>query len=161
MYCLAKFQMVTSTIELTSLQSSTCTIQPIPPSSIKIEHGTEPIIILSDNLDGNSLVLDPPNRFLLHNSILLDSLEKTPTLKSHLSPHLGCHQSISVANCLKKLWASKGSRIIFRSLNYGIFDMQRVKFFPTVFNSNVVFELPKVEKVVLHFHRKLMHKMDK
>jgi hypothetical protein len=128
MYFLAKSQMAASTVGLTSLRSSIFTIQPIPPSSIKIERGAEPIIIFSDNLDGNLLVPDPPSGFPLHNSTLLDSLERTPTLSSHFPPYFGRHQSVSVVDCLKKLWASKGSRIIFRSLDYDTLDMQRAKF---------------------------------
>jgi hypothetical protein len=72
----------------------------------------------------------PSFRSPLLNSILLDSTKKTPTLNTPPSPHVGCQQSLSVDDCLKKLQASKDSRNVFRSLNYNNLDMHIVELLP-------------------------------
>jgi hypothetical protein len=85
----------------------------------------------------------------------------TPTPSSHPLPNIGHQQSLNIVDSLKKLRASKGARIAFRSLNYDILDIQSVQFLPLTFNGDILFELPLVDKSAFHSHAKLMHGMDK
>jgi hypothetical protein len=59
---------------------------------------------------------------------------------------------------LKRIWASKGVRNVFKTLDFDTLDIQRVKFLPPTFNGDVLFELPPVDTSGL-FH--MMHGMDK
>jgi hypothetical protein len=48
--------------------------------------------------------------------------------------------------CLKKLRASKGSRNALKRLDYNIVKFLRIDYLPLVFNGDVVFEFPPIEK---------------
>jgi hypothetical protein len=79
-------------------------------------------------------------------------------LLSHPSPQVGNENSISVVDSLRRIRASKGVRNIFKTLDFDTFDIQRVKFLPSTFNGDVLFELPPVD-MSGPFH--MMHGMDK
>jgi hypothetical protein len=70
-------------------------------------------------------------------------------------------QSLNVVDCLKKLGASKEFKNIFKSLNNDTLVMQRMEFLLLIFNCDVLFELPLIEKLVVYSHSKLMLGMDK
>jgi hypothetical protein len=112
---------------------------------VKVEHVEELITILSDDSDGNSLVVASPIRSPLVNSSLPNSSQRFPILLSHLAPHVGHQKSFSVVDSLKRIWALKGARNVFRTLDFDSLDIQRVQFLPSTFNGDVLFELPPVD----------------
>jgi hypothetical protein len=125
---------------------------------VKVEHVEELITILSDDSDGNSLVVASPIRSPLVNSSLPNSSQRFPILLSHLAPHVGHQKSFSVVDSLKRIWALKGARNVFRTLDFDSLDIQRVQFLPSTFNGDVLFELLPVDTSG-PFH--MMHGMDK
>jgi hypothetical protein len=150
--------MAASTELVTSHQSSTGTIQLTPATWVKVEHPEELITILSDDSDGNSPVVASPNRSPLVNSSLPDSSQRSPISLSHPAPHTGHQKSLSIVDSLKRIRASKGTRNVFKTLDFDSLDIQRVQFLPPTFNGNVLFELPLVDPMG-PFH--MMHGMDK
>jgi hypothetical protein len=66
--------------------------------------------------------------------------------------------SLSVVDSLKRIRASKGVRNIFKTLDFDILDIQRVKFLPPTFNGDVLFELSLVDTSGPFY---MMHGMDK
>jgi hypothetical protein len=59
---------------------------------------------------------------------------------------------------LKRIRHSKGTRNVFKTLDFDSFDIQRVQFLPPTFNGDVLFELPLVDTSG-PFH--MMHGMHK
>jgi hypothetical protein len=157
-YGVSELVMAASTELVTSHQSSTETVQLTPATRVKIEHLEELITILSDDSDGNSPVVASPNRSPLVNSSLPDSSQRSPIPLSHPAPHVGHQKSLSIVDSLKRIRASKGTRNVFKTLDFDSLDMQRVQFLPPIFNGNVLFELPPVD-LTGPFH--MMHGMDK
>jgi hypothetical protein len=157
-YGVSQSVMAASTELVTPHQSSTGTVQLTPATRVKVEHHEELITILSDDLDGNSSTVESPNRSPLVNSSLPDSNQKSPISLSHPAPHVGHQKSLSVVDSLKRIQASKGIRNVFKTLDFGNLDIQRVQFLPPTFNGNVLFELPPVDPTG-PFH--MMHGMDK
>lgn len=51
-------------------------------------------------------------------------------------------------DCLKKLYAFKGSRTTFKRLDYDTIKLLKLDFLPLVLNNNVIFELPSIESFV-------------
>ena len=125
---------------------------------MKIEHAEELITVLNDDFDRNSPPVAHSMTSLLFNSNLPESSQKSPSPLSHLPPHV-CHQKcLSVVDSLKRIWASKGVRKVFKTLDFDTLDIHRVKFLPPTLNGDVLFELPPVDKSG-PFH--MMHGMDK
>jgi hypothetical protein len=133
-YGMSDSVMAASTELVTPHRSSTCTIQLIPATRAKVEKDEELITILSDDSNGNSPLGAPPNRSPLVDSSLQDSFEKTHTPISHPPPHVGHQNSLSVVDSLKRLRASKGTRNVFKTLDFDNLDIQRVHFLPPNFN---------------------------
>jgi hypothetical protein len=150
--------MAASTELVTPNRSSTGTVQLTPVTRVKVEHADELITILSDDSDGNSPVVASPIRSPLINSSLLESSQKSPILLSHPSAQVGNEKSISVVDSLRRIRASKGVRNVFKTLDFDTLDIQRVKFLPSTFNGDVLFELPPIDTSG-PFH--MMHGMDK
>jgi hypothetical protein len=128
---------------------------------VKVEHAEELITILNNDSDGNSLVEASPIRSPLVNSSLPDSSQRSPILLSHPAPHVGHQNSLSIVDSLKRLRASKGTRNVFKTLDFDNVDIQRVHFLPPTFNRDVLFKLPLVDTSSLQTSTKLMHGMDK
>jgi hypothetical protein len=160
-YGMSDLVMAASTELVTPHRSSTGTVQLILTTRVKIEKDEELISILSDDSDGNLPPGAPPNRSPFVDSNLQDSFEKTHTPISRPPAHDGHQKSLSVVDSLKKLRASKGTRNVFKTLDFDSLDIQRVHFFPPTFNGDVLFELPPVDTSGLQTHTKLMHGMDK
>jgi hypothetical protein len=150
--------MATSTELVTPHHSSIGTVQLIPTTRVKVEHVEELITILSDDSDGNSPTIALSMTSPLVNSHPIESSQKSPNPLSPPPPHVGHLKSISVLDSLKRIWASKGARNIFKTLDFESLDFQRVKFLPPTFNEDVLFELPPVDTLG-PFH--MMHGMDK
>jgi hypothetical protein len=150
--------MATSTELVTSHRSSTGTIQLTPATWVKVEHAEELITIINDDSDRNSPAVASPIRSPLVNCSPPESSQRSPILLSHPPPHVGHLKSISVVDSLRRIWASKGVRNVFKTLHFDTLDIQRVKFLPPTFNGNVLFELPPVDTLG-PFH--MMHGMDK
>jgi hypothetical protein len=125
---------------------------------VKVEHAEELITILSDNSDGNSPTLALPRTFPMVNSPLSESSQRSPILLSHQPLHNSQQKYLSVIDSLKRIWASKGVRNVFKTLDFDSPDIQSVQFLPPIFNGNVLFELPPVDTSG-PFH--MMHGMDK
>jgi hypothetical protein len=62
---------------------------------------------------------------------------------------------------LKRIRATKGTRNVFKILDFDSLDIQRVQFLPPIFNGDVLFELPSVDTSNLQTNAKLMYGMDK
>jgi hypothetical protein len=137
--------MAASTKLVTPHRSSTCTIQLTPATRVKVEHAEELITILSDDSDGNSLAVASPIRSPLVNCSLPESSQRSPIPLSHPPPRVGHERSLSVVDSLKKIRHSKGTRNVFKILDFDSLDIQRVKFLPPTFNGDVLFELPPVD----------------
>jgi hypothetical protein len=150
--------MAASTELVTPHRSSTGTVQLTPATRVKLEHDEVLITILSDDSDGNSPTVALPMTSPLVNSPPLESSQKSPILLSHPPSHVGHLKFISVVDSLKKIQASKGVRNVFKTLDFDSLDIQRVKFLPSTFNGDVLFELPPVNTSG-PFH--MMHGVDK
>ena len=143
---------------VTPHRSSTGTVQLTPATRVKLEHADELITILSDDSDGNSPTVAHPMTSPLVSSPLLESSHKSFSPLSHPPPFL-CHQKcLNLVDSLKKIWAIKGVRNVFKTLDFDTLNIQRVKFLPPTFNGDVLFDLPPVDKSG-SFH--VMHGMDK
>jgi hypothetical protein len=150
--------MAATTELVTPHLSSTSTVQLTHATRVKVEHVEELITILSDDSDGNSPLVALPMTSPLLNSPLPESSQKSPSPLSHPPPNV-CHQKcLSIVDSLKRIWASKGVRNVFKTLDFDTLDIQRVKFLLPTFNGDVFFELPPVD-TSSPFH--MMHGMDK
>ena len=150
--------MVASTELVTPHRSSTGIVQLNLATLVKLEHADELITILSDDSDGISPTVALPMTSPLVNSPLPKSSQKSLSPLCHPPPHVVCPTSFCIVNSLKRIWAIKGDRNVFKTLDFDTLDIQRVKFLPPTFNGDVLFELPPVEKSG-SFH--MMHGMDK
>jgi hypothetical protein len=112
---------------------------------VKVGHVEELITILSNDLDGNSPTVASPIRSPLVNNSLPDSSQRSPIPLSHPTPHIGHQNSLSVVDSLKRLRASKGTRNVFKTLDFDNLDILRVQFLLLTFNGNVLFELPPID----------------
>jgi hypothetical protein len=150
--------MAASTKLVTPHRSSISTVQLTPATRMKVEHAEELITIFNDDSDRNSPAVASPIRSPLVNSSLPESSQRSPILLSHPVPHVGHQKSLSIVDSLKRIWASKGARNVFKTLDFDSLDIQRVQFLPPILNGDVLFELPPVDTLSL-FH--MMHGMDK
>jgi hypothetical protein len=150
--------MAASTELVTSHRSSTGTVQLTPATRVKLEHAEELITILSDDSDHNSPTVALPTTSPLVKNPIPESSQKSPIPRSHPLAHIGHQRSLSVVDSLKRIWASKGIRNVFKTLDFDTLDIQRVKFLPPTFNGDVLFELPPIDTSG-PFH--MMHGMDK
>jgi hypothetical protein len=153
--------MATSTELVTPHRSSIGTVQLTPATWVKEERDEELITILSDDSDGNSPWRVLPNRSPLVDGSLQDSFERTHIPISRPPPHIGHQKSLSVVDSLKRIRATKGARNVFKTLDFDSLNIQRVQFFPSTFNGDVLFELPLVDTSGFQRYTKLMHRMDK
>jgi hypothetical protein len=115
--------MAASTELVTSHRSSTGTIQLTPATRVKVEHPEELITILSDDSDGNSPAVASLNRSPLVNSSLPDSSQRSPIPLSHPAPYVGHQKSLSIVDSLKRIRASKGTRKVFKTLDFDSLDI--------------------------------------
>jgi hypothetical protein len=90
---------------------------------VKIEFDVEFTTILNNDSNKNSLLQATFCRIPLHNSILLDSLERTLVLNSKAPLDSNYEHFVSVVDSLKKLHASEGSRNAFKKLKYSTLIM--------------------------------------
>jgi hypothetical protein len=144
-YGVSDSMMAASTKLVTPHRSSTGIVQLTPATRVKIEYTVELITILSDDSNRNFPVLALPITSPLVNSFFPDSSQRSPIPLSHPTPHVGHQKSLSVVDSLKKIWASKGARNVFKILDFDSLDIQRVQFLPPTFNGDVLFELPPVD----------------
>jgi hypothetical protein len=142
-------------------RSSTGTVQLTPVSRVKVEQAAKLITISSDDSDGNSPTVPPPDRSPLIISTPPDSMKRTPTTITHPPRYVGHQKCPSVVDLLKRPWVSKGARNAFRSLDYDSLDIRRVYSLPPAFDGDVLFELPLVDTSALHTQSKSMRGMDK
>jgi hypothetical protein len=115
--------MATSSELVTSHRSSIGTVQLTPPIRVKVEHAEELITILSDDSDGNSPTVALPMTSPLVNSPLPESSQKSPITLSHPPPHVGPQKSLSIVDSLKRIRYSKGTRNVFKTLNFDSLDI--------------------------------------
>jgi hypothetical protein len=157
-YGISDSVMAASTELVTPHQSSTCTVQLTPPIWVKVEHAEELITILSDDSNGNSPTVASPIRSRVVNSSLPDSSQRSPIPLGHPKPFVGQQKCLSVVDSLKRIRVTKGSRSVFKTLDFDTFGIQRMQFLPPTFNGDVLFELPPVDTSG-PFH--MVHGMDK
>jgi hypothetical protein len=122
-YGMRESVMAVSTELITPHRSSTDTVQLIPATRVKIEHVEELITILSDDLDGNSPVVAPRIASQLVNSSVPGSSHRSPIPLSHMVSHVGHQKSLSVVDSLKRIRATKGTRNIFKTLDFDSLDI--------------------------------------
>ena len=121
-YGVSDSMIVASTELVTPHCSSIGTVELTPPTQVKLEYAKELITILSDDFDRNSPILALPMTSPLVNSPLLESSQRSPIPLSHLPPH-NCQQNcLSVIDSLKRIWASKGVRNVFKTLDFDNLD---------------------------------------
>jgi hypothetical protein len=118
--------MVAFTELVIPLYSSTSTVQHTPATWVKLEHAEELITILNDDSDGNSPTVVLPKTSPLVNSPLPKSSQKSPIPLSHPPPHVGHQRSLTIVDSLRRIWASKGIRNVFKTLDFDTLDIQRV-----------------------------------
>jgi hypothetical protein len=70
---------------------------------MKVEKGEELITILSDDSNGDSSAIVPPDRSPLVNNTFQNSVERTTTLISHPPSHVSHQLLLSVVDYLMKL----------------------------------------------------------
>jgi hypothetical protein len=90
---------------------------------VKVEHAKELITILSDDSDGNSPVVASPIRSPLVNNCLPDSSQRSPMPLKHMAACVGHQKFLSVVDSLKRIWASKGARNVFKTLDFDSLDI--------------------------------------
>jgi hypothetical protein len=144
-YGVSESVMAASTELITPHRSSTDTVQLTPATRVKIEHAEELITILSDDSDRNSLAVAPIIASPLVNSSIPGSSHRSPIPLSHTVSHVGHQKSLSVVNSLKRIRATKGTRNVFKTLDFDSLGIQRVQFLPPLFNGDVLFEFPPVD----------------
>jgi hypothetical protein len=157
-YGVSQSVMGASTELVTPHRSSTGTVQFTPATRVKVEHAEELITILNDDSDRNSPMLVLPRTSPMVNSPLPESSQRSPIPLSHQPLHNCQQMCLSVIDSLKRIWASKGIRNVFKTLDFDSLDIQSVQFLLPIFNGNVLFELPPVDTSG-PFH--MMHGMDK
>ena len=79
---------------------------------------------------------------------------KSPSPLSH-PPPLDC---LSVVDSLKRIWAVKGIKNVFKTLDFDTLNIQRVKFLLPIFNGDVFFELLPIDMLGPSH---MMHGIDK
>jgi hypothetical protein len=119
-YGVSDFVMATSTELVIPHHSSTGTIE---LTRVKVEHAEELITILNDDSDGNSPVVASPITSPLVNCSLPESSQRSRIPLSHLAPYIGHQKSLSVVDSLKKVWATKGARNVFKILDFDSLDI--------------------------------------
>jgi hypothetical protein len=122
-YSVIESMMVASIELVTPHRSSTGTVQLTPATRVKVEHAEELITILSDDSDGNSPAVASPIRSPLVNCSLSDSSQKSPIPLSQHAPHVGNQKSLSVVDSLKRIRGSKGTRNVFKTLDFESLDI--------------------------------------
>ena len=157
-YGMSDSVMAASTELVTPHRSSTGIVQLTPATRMKLEHTDELITILSDDSDDNSPTVVLPMNSPLVNSPLRESIQNSPSPLNRPAPHVVSPTSSCIVDSLKRIWAIKGVRNVFKALDFDTLDIQRVKFLPPTFNGDVLFELPAIDKSG-SFH--MMHGMDK
>jgi hypothetical protein len=146
-----------STELLTPKESSTCTMQTSLPAHVKVESGLETIFELSDDEDPKSLD---------HNPILSPSQPNPQSFagscpSTNKQPTHSPSDNHSVVECLKLLVARKGSRNVFKQIDYKSIDIKRVQFLPPEYNGDVIFEFPPLNSCSKPNKAKQLHGMDK
>ena len=115
--------MVASTELVTPHQSSISTIQLTPATRVKLEHVDELITILSDDSNNNFPTVVLPMNSPLINSPLPESSQKSPSPLNRLAPHVVCPTSSCIVNSLKRIWAIKRVRNIFKTHDFDTLDI--------------------------------------
>ena len=116
--------MMAISIELvTSYQSSISTIQLTLATRVKVEYAEELITILNNDLDKNSPTVASPTASPLVNCSLPESSQTSPVPLSHLVPYIGHQKSLSIVDSLKRIWASKGAKNVFKTFNFDNLDI--------------------------------------
>jgi hypothetical protein len=115
--------MVASMELVTPHRSSTCIVQLIPATRVKVEHVEKLITILSDDSDRIFPTVASPIRSPLVNCSLPESSHRSPIPLSHPPPFIGPLKSISIIDSLKRIRASKGVRNVFKTLNFDSLDI--------------------------------------
>jgi hypothetical protein len=90
---------------------------------VKIEHAEELITIFSDDSDGNSPAIAPRIASPLVNSSLPGSSHRSPISLSHTVSYVGHQKSLSVVDSLKRIRATKGTRNVFKTLDFDSLDI--------------------------------------
>jgi hypothetical protein len=145
----------------TPLSSPNCTIQTPLTFRVKVEPGLQSVTILSDDLDMSSplqaMLSKTPSRM----SPSLDPPIESLACSNKTFNEPGLKQPNSVVDCLRKLYASKGSGIALKGLDYDAVKLLRMDFLLLVFNNDVVFELPPMGSSDRNSQAKFMVGMDK
>lgn len=125
-----------STELLVLKESSTCSIQAIVPTRVKLEPELETIYELSDDE-----LPEPHDVYKVRTSsypVPQCSAGSTSSATiAALSPSTKIH---SIVECLKKLVGRKGSRNVFKQIDYHTVDIHGVEFLPPKYNGDIIFE---------------------
>lgn len=156
-YGLTDLVMGASTKILISKESSACTVQPRLPVPFKQEPSLQTINELSDGKvpDDTEPIFPPPPTSILKSqssagSCLPVSRQSVPKT-----------ESMSVVECLRKLASRKGSRNVFKSIDYTTLLVNFVRFLPPRYSGDVIFELPLLRTSSKQSKAKQLRGMDK
>jgi hypothetical protein len=86
---------------------------------------------------------------------------ESPTCTSRTVLQPGFQSQSSILDCLKRLFATKGSRNALKKVDYDNVKHLKVDYLPPVFNGDVVFEFPSICSLSTSSHVKFMVGMDK
>jgi hypothetical protein len=156
-YGLTESQIATSTEILTFGSSSTCTIQtPLPRDvKVKLEPGLEmPIVensrvesVITLSSDDEVSPTKPPPQVIVGG----DAPKVFP-----LSQDI-----VSIVSLLKQLASMPGKKNILKKIDYSIIRHDKVEYLPSLFDGDVIFELPPVGHTAARSHAKSMQGTDK
>jgi hypothetical protein len=122
-YSVTDSMMAASTKLVTPHRSSIGTVKLTPAIRVKVEHAEELITIISNDSDENSPAVPSPIRSPFVNCSHPESSQRSTNPLSHPVPHIVYPTSLSVVDSLKRIWASKGVRNIFKTLDFDTLDI--------------------------------------
>ena len=111
---------------------------------MNIEPCLQSVTILNDDLDMSCPLQTTLSKIPSRMNPSLDPSIESPACSSKTYSEPSLKQSNNVVDYLRKLHASKGSRIALKGLDYDVVKLFRVDFLLLVFNNDVVFELPPI-----------------
>jgi len=136
-----------STDVLTPRESSTISVPTPMVSRIKVESGLHTIYQLSDDSDNETVRIPQGPDHSSAKSPLPSTVkhqESTPDVIQSRSTEVATpsFEGVSILHRLKKLGARKRSKNFLSHIDYSTIRTQQVKFFPPLYDGDIIFEIP-------------------
>jgi hypothetical protein len=136
--------MAASTDLATPLQFSSCTNHILLSSKVNVEPSMKSITILSDNSDVSSPQDAMPTKCRPQNLPFPNAPNESLACTNRTVLQPGHWSQNSIVDCLKRLYATEGSKNALKMLDYNNVKHLKVDYLPLVFNGDVVFEFPSI-----------------